>query len=74
MPAPTREQAFIFPVLTEKPRNEHRKTHTVEEKSDTNAILGSFFTIPFPKESMIFPPPTIVPTIIKAPTVRANVT
>ena len=72
-PAPTREQAFIFPVLTENPRSEHRKTHTVEEKSDKNAILASFLTISLPRESIIFPPPSIVPAIIKAPTVNANI-
>ena len=63
-----REQAFILPVLTEKPRMEHRKTHTVAEKSDKNAIFESFSTMPLPRESIIFPPPAMVPDIIITPT------
>ena len=68
MPAPIREQAFIFPVLTEKPSKEHKKTHTVVEKSDKKAIFESFSTIPLPRELIILLPPAKVPAIIIIPT------
>lgn len=68
-PAPIREQAFIFPVLTGKPSKEHKKIHTVAQKSDTNAIFSVFITISLPRVSIIFPPPATVPSIINIPTI-----